>query len=167
LSNSSEQNRIYYLKNKKRLLKKIKDERLNFPWKYTLRTIKTRCNNLNFFQFKDYGGRGIKCLITEEELKELWFRDKAYLMKRPSIDRIDNDGNYCIENCRYIELKENISRNSRKVILQFNLDGIFIKEWKSITQAARYYNIYISAISNCATGRKYSKSAGGYIWRYK
>lgn len=37
----------------------------------------------------------------------LWFRDKAYKMVKPSIDRKDANKNYTIDNCRYIELKEN------------------------------------------------------------
>ena len=90
------------------------------PWKYTLLGIKARCNNPNSKDYKYYGGRGIKCLITEEELKKLWFRDKAYKMKKPSIDREDNDGNYIIDNCSYIEfldnvIKENIEKKKRKL----------------------------------------------------
>ena len=49
-----------------------------------------------------------------EEFKKLWFRDKAYEMNRPSIDRIDPKGDYTYNNCRYLELSENISRASRK-----------------------------------------------------
>lgn len=82
------------------------------PWMQTLDRIKSRCNNSNVPNFKWYGGRGIKCLITSEELKELWFRDKAYLMEQPSIDRINNDGNYTFENCQYLELVDNLKKKS-------------------------------------------------------
>jgi hypothetical protein len=81
-----------------------------YPWKDTLLHIKQRCNNPKKDNYKWYGGRGIKCLITEEELKDLWFRDKAYEMERPSIDRIDNDGNYTYANCKYIEQNKNSAK---------------------------------------------------------
>lgn len=77
------------------------------PWRDTFTGIKQRVTNPNYKCFHRYGGRGIKCLITVDELKELWFRDKAYRMKRPSIDRIDNDGHYEKSNCRYLELEVN------------------------------------------------------------
>jgi hypothetical protein len=70
-----------------------------------------RCNNKKLPIYHRYGGRGIKCLISKEELKALWVRDKADLMKRPSIDRIDNDGNYEFNNCRFIELSINAGRS--------------------------------------------------------
>jgi len=71
------------------------------PWYRTLTHIKRRC------LYGAYLSKGIKCLISLPELKELWFRDKAYLMKRPSIDRKDNNDHYVFDNCRYIELHEN------------------------------------------------------------
>src|SRR3990167_3114800 len=81
--------------------------RKEVPWIHLLTDIKTRCNNPNNERFKNYGGRGIKCLITSTEIKSLWFRDKAYELKKPSIDRINNDGHYEVSNCQFIEQREN------------------------------------------------------------
>lgn len=116
--------------------KKILNKNINKskPWLKHLYSSRKRCVNPNTKDWKDYGDRGIQCLITEEELKTLWFRDKAYEMKQPSIDRIDNDGNYCFENCRFLELKENTLKrnlNYGKPILQYDLNGNLIKEWFS------------------------------------
>ena len=84
---------------------------LKIPWTRTLHNIRGRVNRKN----GRYRNKGIKNFITSKELKELWFRDKAYLLKKPSIDRIDNDDHYSIKNCRYIELSENTrSGNSGK-----------------------------------------------------
>ena len=103
-----------YYDNREQILKKTKEKRLKYPWKQTLKQIKSRCNNQNNPKYYRYGGRGIKCLITAEELKELWFRDKAYLMEWASIDRENNDGNYIFDNCRYIEMSINSSKDNYK-----------------------------------------------------
>lgn len=80
------------------------------PWYATYYRIYNRCTNKNSLDYQRYGGRGIKLLMSLDDFKYLWYRDKAYLLKKPSIDRIDNDGNYELSNCRYIE----VSINSRK-----------------------------------------------------
>ena len=68
-------------------------------WEKTYRGIISRCKDKHSRYFK----KGIKALISKEELKTLWFRDKAYLLELPSIHRIDNDGDYTFENCQYVE----------------------------------------------------------------
>ena len=78
---------------------------LKNPWIKTLVSILTRCNNSKHKYYR----KGIKNFLNMKDLKELWFRDKAYLLKKASIDRIDNDGHYTKDNCRYIELKVNQS----------------------------------------------------------
>ena len=70
-----------------------------------------RCNDSKNDSYKWYGEKGIKCLIKEEELKKLWFRDKAYLMEIPSIDREDSNKHYVYENCQYMELSENVKKS--------------------------------------------------------
>lgn len=76
-------------------------------WLPILYGTRARCNNKNNHGYKYYGARGIKALLTREEIKELWFRDKAYELKQPSIDRIDSNGNYEFCNCQFIEMVEN------------------------------------------------------------
>lgn len=66
-----------------------------------------RCTNPKDRKFKHYGGRGIRCFLTLVEFEFLWHRDYAAAMKQPSIDRIDSDGHYTIENCRFIEMSKN------------------------------------------------------------
>lgn len=84
--------------------------RKNNPWVKNKDAIRIRCSNKK----QDYASRGIKDLISVADLKFLWFRDKAHDMKKPSIDRIDSTGNYTLENCRYMELSENISNGNRE-----------------------------------------------------
>jgi len=52
----------------------------------------------------------------------------------------------------------------KKTILQFNKEGVFIKEWPSIRGAARILNLQHSNIASCAKG--IAKSCGGFIWKF-
>ena len=74
--------------------------------------LKSRCGNPKDKKFKHYGGRGILLRIDRKDLVFLWNRDGADLMKQPSIDRIDPDGHYELENCRFVEMEFN--RKNRK-----------------------------------------------------
>jgi len=86
--------KLCYIKNRKQRLDKQKDTHKKYPWKRALAGLKQRCNNKNKDCYHRYGEWGIKCLITKEELKEIWFRDKAWLLKIPTLDRENNNGNY-------------------------------------------------------------------------
>lgn len=84
--------------------------RVKKPWLTTLYAARNRCSNPKLKGYYRYGGRGIKCFLTPDEIHRLWIRDGAAKMRKPSIDRIDNDGHYEFSNCRFIELSANCAR---------------------------------------------------------
>jgi len=149
---------------KQAYLKTKKEER----WRLHLAKAKERCNNPNNDSYSRYGGRGIKCLLSLEEIKYLWFRDKAYDLEHPSIDRLDNDGHYTLENCQFIELLDNSIKGdgtNNKPILQLDLQGNLIKEWSNLREASLIDNLTPSEIIKVCKGDK--KEAYGFIWQYK
>jgi len=83
--------------------------------------MKARCYNKNHPRYKDWGGRGIKVC---DEWKNDFVNFLEDMRERPSkeytIDRIDNNKNYCKENCRWATKKEQ-GRNTRKTKTQ-NID---------------------------------------------
>jgi len=123
--NNVEKCRVYTRKwrlaNPEKVSAKAKINRENLdPWVKTFYEVNKRCNQPSFKSFSYYGGRGIKSLMKRQDFEHLWFRDNADLMDKPSIDRIDSDGNYELSNCRYIEMSENIARGNRKKIGELN-----------------------------------------------
>jgi hypothetical protein len=52
-----------------------------------------------------------------------------------------------------------------KVVLQYNKNGDFIKEWVSLREVERQLNIPSGNITACCKNKV--KSAGGFIWKYK
>ena len=77
------------------------------PWMKTYLHIVGRCI---YNKEGEYFKKGIKNFLNTQDLKYLWFRDKAYSLKQPSIDRIDADGDYTLENCQYIEYSINVGK---------------------------------------------------------
>lgn len=103
----------YQAKHKNKIKNYIKKYREDRPWITSYCAAFQRCTNKNHHGYKYYGGRGIKFLMTLEDFKQLWFRDKADKLKWPSIDRINNNGHYQLDNCHFIEIGEN-SRKAHK-----------------------------------------------------
>ena len=155
--------KAYYEENKEICLKRIKNYNEKEPWKRVYYNAKARCENPNNSRYKYYGGRGIKFLLTMKQVKFLWFRDKAYFLDIPSIDRIENNGHYTLDNCRFIEHVDNVIKGSSKPILQLSKAGKLIKKWDSIGEASKKLNINRGNIGQCAKKQIY-KTVGGFQW---
>lgn len=100
-----------------------------------------RCNSNTCISYKNYKARGIKFLWDSfEEFKNDMY--ESYLKHveefgeiQTTLDRIDNDGNYYKENCRWATYKEQTSNKT---------DNRYIKYYNKIysaTELARIYNI--------------------------
>lgn len=76
--------------------------------------MRQRVNNPNSYDYKYYGARGIKICDRWNEFVN-FYADMGDKPEGKSLDRIDNDGDYTPENCKWVTHQEQI-RNSRKCI---------------------------------------------------
>lgn len=69
--------------------------------------MKTRCYNVNYDRYKDYGLRGIRMSDEWKNSFIVFFEDMGFApTPNHSIDRKDPNGNYCKDNCRWATPKE-------------------------------------------------------------
>lgn len=87
-----------------------------------------RCHEVTNRQYKDYGGRGIKVCERWQEYENFL----ADMGRRPpglEIDRIDNNGNYEPENCRWATPRENMRNRRCTPMLTLGSETKCLAEW--------------------------------------
>jgi len=115
--------------------------------------MKSRCLSETNPSYHRYGGRGITIcdswLSFENFYKDMYTRwlFHSKLFKNTSIDRIDNDGNYCKENCRWATNKVQSNNRSSNRMIEHDGKTLNLREWSerlgikptTITQRLDYY----------------------------
>jgi len=88
--------------------------------------IKQRCLNPNASRYERYGGRGIKICKEWENDFSCFYKDMSPDYREGlQIDRIDNKGDYCKANCRWVKPSENVKHRECSIIY----DGINLKDY--------------------------------------
>ena len=110
----------------------LRNTRLNGIW----RGIKTRCNNPNHRSYKNYGARGVKICEEWNEFKSFyeWAMANGY-KEDLTIDRIDVNGDYEPNNCRWISMQEQL--NNTRVNRYVTICG----ETNTVAEWARKFGI--------------------------
>lgn len=94
----------------------------------TWASMKERCNNPNYQYYHRYGGRGI-IVCDQWNVFENFYKDMGDKPEGLQLDRIDNDGNYCKENCKWSTPKENSNNASFNNVLEFNGKKQSVSRW--------------------------------------
>lgn len=90
----------------------------------------TRCTNPDHDKYKDYGGRGI--IVCERWLHhpENFVQDMLPTWKEGlTLDRIDTDGNYEPNNCKWSTQKEQTRNRRKNHVLEHNGIKCTVAEW--------------------------------------
>lgn len=84
---------------------------INMPLYRTWSSMRQRCFNKNNDRYNQYGGRGIT-VCKDWEVFDVFLADMGQRPEGTSIDRIDVDGDYNKENCRWATPKEQMRNRS-------------------------------------------------------
>lgn len=101
--------------------------------------MKNRCLNKNCIEYNNWGGRGIT--VCNEWLKfKNFYRDMGNRPEDKSIDRINNNGNYCKNNCKWSTQKEQTNNKRNNCFL------LYMGKTKTISQWSVFLNIKYTTI---------------------
>ena len=93
--------------------------------------MKERCYDKSDKRYCDWGGRGIticqEWLDDREKFVE-WALNTGYELGL-SIDRIDNDGDYCPENCRAATIHQQNNNRRNNIFLEYQGRSLTIGQW--------------------------------------
>jgi len=112
----------------------------NHPLYMTWVGMLKRCYNPKNINYSIYGGRGIKVCEEWKDINNFIKDMYSGYDKDLQLDRVNNDGNYCKENCRWVTRKLNSNNRRNNRIIEYNGLKKNLNEW------ARELNIPINTL---------------------
>ena len=116
------------------------------PWYPSWHAMLDRCENPNVENYPLYGGRGIRVCAEWHDIQEFekWAEQTGY---EPglTLDRIDVNGDYCPNNCRWATRKEQANNRRNTLYITFLGETHTLSEWAEMlgvnrsTLSSRYY----------------------------
>ena len=108
------------------------------PWYGSYNSMLNRCENPKANNYRTYGGRGIKVCSEWHDIEnfEKWVNQSGY-KNGLTLDRINTNGDYCPDNCRWATKKQ--QANNRRNTVRITINGITktISEWAEFSGLSR------------------------------
>lgn len=98
--------------------------------------MKARCSNPKQRDFKHYGGRGITVCQQWNSFTQ-FLQDMGRPQPGQTLDRINNDGNYSPENCRWASRQQQANNRRTTRLLTFNGKTMSLSAWSMEMGLAR------------------------------
>lgn len=134
-----EQDKVNLLSGQGRVKHGYSKTRLYHIW----RSMHNRCNNSKDKRFERYGSRGISICSDWDDINNFvqWALENGYA-DNLSIDRINVNGNYEPDNCRWANISVQANNKTNNVLINYDGQTRTISEW------AKQYNLNRDLISN-------------------
>lgn len=94
------------------------------------KNMRRRCYDVKNKRFEHYGGRGIVVCDEWQNFKNFhnWAMNNGY-QKGLTLDRIDNDGNYEPNNCRWTDICTQMNNQSKNHKVTYNGETLTLAQW--------------------------------------
>lgn len=91
--------------------------------------MRSRCYRPTNKDFKIYGGRGIKVCDRWLNDYDAFFDDMGVRPDGTTLDRIDSNGDYSPDNCRWVTIREQQQNKRSNVFFEVNGVSLPVAEW--------------------------------------
>ncbi len=135
---------------------KLKDKAFYNHWC----AMRTRTTNPNQDHWKDYGGRGINSdkfanfVDFYDGLYESYKEARALFgEKNVSLERVDVDGHYCVENCKWIHVADQKGNQRKTIYFEITFPDGHSEVCRNVRKFARDHGLNASSLNDLINGR--------------
>lgn len=136
--------------------------------------IKQRCDNPNASRYNRYGGRGISYDPDWENYqnfkKDMYFKYlyaiRQLKIKKPSIERMNNNGNYYFDNCIFIDMNHQAKNTRRNKLFKAISPNGKIYLSKNQVDFCKKHNLIHGNVCGCLNHRYGYKSVKGWTFKF-